>query len=216
MYTDIIAHLKCSICKDYFNAAMSLPCSHTFCSKCIRVHLSSKSNCPSCLKEVKGIFELRNDRVVDSIVAIVKGNDENRAATVDKEDIEPLGNLSYLILDDEPVQCPVCNKYVIFKDLNSHLDFGCKSGSNSNFFRKRFKKRSFKASVPYSCYNDKELRKLLLSDGISSTGDRQSLIKRHTEFLNIHNSNLDRLDPQPQEWVISQVEDWERNLSGKI
>lgn len=204
MFDEIIQYLKCSICKDFFNAAMSLSCSHTFCSKCIRVHLSSKSNCPTCLNNVKGIFELRNDRLLDSIVAIINRNDENRNDTIEDVDLEPL--------EDQPVQCPICNKYVIFKDLNAHMDFGCKSGSNSNFFKKRSsKKRSFKASVPYSCYNDKELRKLLSSDGLKSNGDRQSLIKRHTEFLNIHNSNLDRLEPKSQEWVLSQVEEWEKN-----
>lgn len=213
MQKDMIQYLKCSICKDFFNAAMSLSCSHTFCSQCIRVHLSSKSNCPTCIKDVKGIFELRNDRLLDSIVDVVTKNNQNVNSKMEDSNKEPDGNVcTFKIIDDEPVQCPICDKYVIFRDLNSHMDFGCKSGSTNNFFkRKSLKKRSFKPSVPYSCYNDKELRKLVSSDGLSSNGDRHSLIKRHTEFLNIHNSNLDRLDPHPQEWVISQVEEWERN-----
>lgn len=92
---DIIQYLRCSICKDFFNAAMSLSCSHTFCSKCIRVHLSLKSNCPACLKDVKGIYELRNDRLLDSIVAVV-GNTKNTTSTTSKvqdEDLEPEGNI---------------------------------------------------------------------------------------------------------------------------
>ena len=93
------------------------------------------------------------------------------------------------------------------------MDFGCKSGYTNGVFRRQSTKaRSFKPSVPYSCYNDKELRKLLSSEKLSCNGDRQSLIKRHTEFLNIHNSNLDRLDPNPQEFVVNQVNEWERNL----
>ena len=54
--------LSCPICKDYFSSSLSLPCSHTFCSLCIRRSLSSKMECPGCRCTVGGLHELRNDR----------------------------------------------------------------------------------------------------------------------------------------------------------
>ncbi|KAK6332424.1 E3 ubiquitin-protein ligase rad18 [Orbilia brochopaga] len=40
--------LRCSVCKEYFNAPMITSCGHTFCSLCIRKYLSSVQKCPTC------------------------------------------------------------------------------------------------------------------------------------------------------------------------
>lgn len=40
--------LRCSICKDLINVPMFAPCSHSFCSMCIRESLTVKPECPVC------------------------------------------------------------------------------------------------------------------------------------------------------------------------
>ncbi|KAH6562567.1 hypothetical protein BASA62_009104 [Batrachochytrium salamandrivorans] len=64
--------LQCPICKELLNAAMSLPCIHSFCSLCIRQHLLLKMRCPSCSKEVDGLHALKNNRVLDDLVSQLK------------------------------------------------------------------------------------------------------------------------------------------------
>ena len=44
-------HLRCQICGDFFHGPVLLPCSHTFCSACVRRFLQSKGAngcCPQC------------------------------------------------------------------------------------------------------------------------------------------------------------------------
>ncbi|KAL5037019.1 E3 ubiquitin-protein ligase rad18 [Batrachochytrium dendrobatidis] len=60
--------LRCPICKELFDAAMILPCIHTFCSLCIRQSLLVKMQCPSCGKDVTGLHALKNNRVLDDLV----------------------------------------------------------------------------------------------------------------------------------------------------
>ncbi|KAF8810105.1 hypothetical protein BYT27DRAFT_7092960 [Phlegmacium glaucopus] len=42
--------LRCTICGDLFDAPVTLPCGHCFCSACIRPPLAIKPECPNCRK----------------------------------------------------------------------------------------------------------------------------------------------------------------------
>ncbi|XP_063071411.1 E3 ubiquitin-protein ligase RAD18 isoform X2 [Engraulis encrasicolus] len=59
--------LRCPICFDFLSIAMMSPCSHNFCSLCIRKFLSYKLQCPVCNS---GMTEqdLRNNRILDDVV----------------------------------------------------------------------------------------------------------------------------------------------------
>lgn len=67
--------LRCPICRDLFNTAMTLTgCGHTFCSICIRQSFSLQTNCvnkhcPSCRNEPISVErDLKNNRLVDDII----------------------------------------------------------------------------------------------------------------------------------------------------
>ncbi|KAI9013295.1 hypothetical protein BC832DRAFT_549305 [Gaertneriomyces semiglobifer] len=60
--------VRCIICKDYYRAAMILPCFHTFCSLCVRNHLGEKMECPTCRSPMQGISDLRPNRAIDEVV----------------------------------------------------------------------------------------------------------------------------------------------------
>ncbi|KAI9101841.1 hypothetical protein DFS34DRAFT_433377 [Phlyctochytrium arcticum] len=61
--------VSCPICKDYYSAAMSLPCGHTFCSLCLRQYLSNSSSCPACRVAVAGPHVMRQNRALEECVA---------------------------------------------------------------------------------------------------------------------------------------------------
>lgn len=82
-----------------------------------------------------------------------------------------------------------------------------------DFFAPKTDPRRPKASIPYSVYNDTQLRKLLSSEGISSYGDRSTLVRRYKEFVLRYNANLDSLAPKPDSFVKKQLMEWESNLA---
>ncbi|KAL2751762.1 E3 ubiquitin-protein ligase RAD18-like [Vespula maculifrons] len=58
--------LLCGICYEYMETTVITPCSHNYCSLCIRKYLHYKTQCPTCFEE---IFEkdLRVNKALDEI-----------------------------------------------------------------------------------------------------------------------------------------------------
>ena len=63
--------------------------------------------------------------------------------------------------------------------------------------------------VNYAMYNDSKLRLLLSELGLSTYGNRSLLSARHKEFVNLHNSNIDRPHPQSRAELLRQLERWD-------
>lgn len=66
--------LQCSICADFYNNPVLLPCSHTFCSSCIRRYFSSQgfnSCCPTC-RFKSSVQDFIPNRSVENIVSLFK------------------------------------------------------------------------------------------------------------------------------------------------
>ncbi|KAM5542625.1 hypothetical protein V8D89_003586 [Ganoderma adspersum] len=59
--------LRCGICRDFYDAPVSLTCGHCFCSACIRSALPVKAVCPTCRKE-SSESQLRRVVAVESAV----------------------------------------------------------------------------------------------------------------------------------------------------
>ncbi|EJF62641.1 hypothetical protein DICSQDRAFT_126359 [Dichomitus squalens LYAD-421 SS1] len=52
--------LRCSICRDFYDAPVSLNCGHTFCSACIRSALPEQPQCPTCRKPATEVHLRKN------------------------------------------------------------------------------------------------------------------------------------------------------------
>ena len=67
--------MTCKICLDIFRAPKLLPCSHTFCQKCLDDVIARQSGghfpCPTCREEIQvpagGSSDLRNNNYLDSL-----------------------------------------------------------------------------------------------------------------------------------------------------
>jgi hypothetical protein len=64
--------LRCSICREFFTAPVSLPCAHSFCSTCIRSSLDAaerdNKKCPSCGKSGVNERDLRMNTSLEEAV----------------------------------------------------------------------------------------------------------------------------------------------------
>ncbi|GAV48948.1 hypothetical protein ZYGR_0N03530 [Zygosaccharomyces rouxii] len=59
--------VRCHICKDLLKIPVLTPCSHTFCSLCIREYLTREPKCPLCLSELRE-SNLRSEFLVNEII----------------------------------------------------------------------------------------------------------------------------------------------------
>ncbi len=63
----------------------------------------------------------------------------------------------------------------------------------------------------YSLYNLTQLRKKLNELGIRSTGSKDQLQRRHTEFVNLWNSSCDSSKPRTRRELLHELDIWERS-----
>ena len=70
-------------------------------------------------------------------------------------------------------------------------------------------------SLSYSILSDNALRKKLNALGIPNWGPKQLLIRRHTEWLNLWNSNCDSSRPRSKRDLINDLDVWERTQGGQ-
>ena len=71
----LVAELTCALCGELYNSPVSLPCTHVFCSGCVRGKLEGvgvyKSECPSCHSPAF-VRDLRSNTKVQAVALIAK------------------------------------------------------------------------------------------------------------------------------------------------
>lgn len=70
--------------------------------------------------------------------------------------------------------------------------------------------------ISYGLMKDTALRKKLADLGISNGGPRPLLIKRHTEWVNLVNSNCDSSRPRTKRELLIELDTWERSQGRNI
>ncbi|KAJ3248003.1 E3 ubiquitin-protein ligase rad18 [Chytriomyces hyalinus] len=69
----IEALLSCDICGDILRGPSLLACRHTFCSECIRRHLQTNTDCPSCRTTVRnGVADLRFSLALETLAEVTR------------------------------------------------------------------------------------------------------------------------------------------------
>ena len=193
----------CDICKETIHNPMALPCLHTFCSLCIRLSLKSQLKCPTCSEVCKGSMELKKNHFVQQILDYLLKTDEFKPK---EESSLPEGRSKRKIT--EFVDCPLCAKQVLLKHINAHMDSKCRSHIKQKQVLVK------KGSVPYDLYKLAQLKQILLQDGLPTHGDRKQMIKRHSYFVELFNSNCDSSNPRSTSELLKMVIEWENNTSG--
>ncbi|EIW60821.1 E3 ubiquitin-protein ligase RAD18 [Trametes versicolor FP-101664 SS1] len=268
--------LRCDICRDFYDAPVSLNCGHSFCSVCIRSALPVNSTCPSCRKDASEIH-LRKNAAVESAVQAWRiarplilrlANEEHARKTcpvplkstkthldeparkrkrsgspVSASDDDPI------VLSSSPapsgsatpdalpgtVDCPICQKAVLTQKINIHIDSDCKrhlaktvnhtapvdakgkqkqqwskllggagastggaKGKEKGKGKVRLRENEDDAEpehlpkVAYDIHPQKRIVELLNEWGLSTHGEKNALIKRHSRWIVLYNANVDR------------------------
>nr|XP_022299381.1 glutamic acid-rich protein-like [Crassostrea virginica] len=308
---EIDSLLRCPICFDFMHTAMLIPeCSHTFCSFCIRQHLSHTNQCPVCNH---GACEnnLRNNRLVDDLILQFKsirsllleatkkqsygkedssqqmnktvlqetkptndfpvlkkrklpainddvidlisedgeekedpgslGNKENDLG-VDLEILTPRAKSSALVSErdresatptnqrsslqgmfspspKQMVPCPVCRISLRESAMNDHLDVCLAGSEKKSALRKHTPKRKPMAKLVYNLMSERDIKKKLKELGLSTAGDKKTLIRRHHDFVMLYNSECDSFKPRSVPEIVKEVEKMEeirlKNMTDK-
>lgn len=137
--------------------------------------------------------------------------------------------------DDGLVACPICWQRMKEAQVNRHLDTSCPgepqpqktpsrqpSRSNSipavfNSSPKKLQRKNLERlpAVNYSILKEPQLRKKLSDLGISTTGNRQMLEKRHKEWMTIWNANCDSQYPRQKRELLHDLDTWERTVGSR-
>ncbi|NWY33124.1 RAD18 ligase, partial [Pheucticus melanocephalus] len=86
-----------------------------------------------------------------------------------------------------PALSPTCGWLYVLEDSQKSLLFSFGSSDH---------KRKLMSKVVYNLLSDRDLRKKLKEHGLSTSGTRQQLIKRHQEFVHMYNAQCDSLNPK--------------------
>ncbi|NXT68224.1 RAD18 ligase, partial [Chaetops frenatus] len=104
------------------------------------------------------------------------------------------------------VECPVCEVAILEQYINKHLDSCLTREEKKDSLRSSAQKRKLMSKVVYNLLSDRDLRKKLKEHGLSTSGTRQQLIKRHQEFVHMYNAQCDSLNPKSVAEVVKELE----------
>ncbi|NXC87944.1 RAD18 ligase, partial [Cercotrichas coryphoeus] len=111
-----------------------------------------------------------------------------------------------VVKGDRKVECPVCGVAIPEQYINKHLDSCLSREEKKDSLRSSAHKRKLMSKVVYNLLSDRDLRKKLKEHGLSTSGTRQQLIKRHQEFVHMYNAQCDSLNPKSVAEVVKELE----------
>ncbi|KAI7277530.1 DNA repair protein rad18 [Hortaea werneckii] len=136
--------------------------------------------------------------------------------------------------DDGLVECLLgCGKRMKPEQMDSHLD-RCEDEKKAaatrakshtpvaNAFGPRPSPRQQKArpeerlaELNYSLLKEIGMRKKLEELGIPAWGNKQLMVRRHVEWVNLWNANCDSRQPRTKRELLSELDTWERTQGGR-
>lgn len=138
--------------------------------------------------------------------------------------------------NDGLVACPICLMRMKEAQVDKHLDKSCPGSPQPESQRRptytdqatlmdgyqTAVKQSAAAKRPdrlptinYSSSKEASLRKKLAELGISTSGDRKMLERRHREWVTIWNANCDALYPRRKGDLLQDLNTWENTLGSR-
>jgi E3 ubiquitin-protein ligase RAD18 len=126
---------------------------------------------------------------------------------------------------DGLVQCPICQDRMTVKAVEAHID-SCdgnpksKNKATTNPIQllptlKQLPRPELLPHPHYSGLKDTALRRKLTDQGIPSSGPRQLMERRYTEWVTLWNANCDSKTPKGKAELKRELDIWERTQGGR-
>ncbi|PWA00157.1 hypothetical protein BB558_003799 [Smittium angustum] len=239
---EIDTRLRCPICYELLSGSlMSTNCGHVYCSLCIRRALVTRKLCPCCFepldehqlvlaRQLDELVEFFRTSRVDVLNALrhstsssfdsisieessqIDSTPQETIKTGDKDSNFP-ANLSKTDRSspnadtDIYVECPGCQKLIQGSKINWHLDNYCKNSDFADGLQNKKTK-----------YRETTKNKGIVRDGgnndlgLPSTGTRNQLEARHTEWVSRYFANEDSINPKSHNKLLKELAQWEANV----
>lgn len=140
--------------------------------------------------------------------------------------------------DDGLVACPICWTRMKPWQVDKHIDTSCPGtpepqnaptpasnsrdanpfGTSPSSFTKSPARSKAPERLPplnYSMLKDTALRKKMAELGLSTSGSRQMLERRHREWITLWNANCDSARPKRKSELLHDLEVWERTVGSR-
>ncbi|TYZ57162.1 hypothetical protein PybrP1_004157 [[Pythium] brassicae (nom. inval.)] len=177
---EIESLLRCQICGDFFHGPVLLPCSHAFCSECVRKFLQSKGAhggcCPEC-KRACAPSDLVANRSMEKVAVLFRQLKPKLLRALDGGTAPAPATAS-----STP---PASRRH--------------SSGTSTTRAAANGKARAVERLpvVSYNVMKDKEIRKLLESIGVKlAVKNRDEIIQIHKEYVLLYNAQVDSCNPK--------------------
>ncbi|KAG4302635.1 hypothetical protein PCANB_001143 [Pneumocystis canis] len=217
--------LRCNICKDLMIAPVITSCSHTFCSLCIRRCLTQKQQCPLCQRPEEE-QRLRKNASMEEVIEAFQyaRNDLVEFINRKKSTNESEFNTQYPIKDVNPtiIECPSCHSSVNLENIDTHLDFCLTMTTQNTTESSKTSICSSKTALyshvkqpklNYALLSESKLRSELKSLGLNITGNKVDLQRRHAEWINLWNANIDSKTPVDKQVLLKRLNKWDQEQS---
>ncbi|NXR84420.1 RAD18 ligase, partial [Pycnonotus jocosus] len=166
---------------------------------------STKAAVQACIGQK--VFKTEEHHDLDSTSAEVGGKDDKGGLQEIPGCTESREKPSTSVVKgDKKVECPVCEVAILEQYINKHLDSCLTREEKKDSLRSSAHKRKLMSKVVYNLLSDRDLRKKLKEHGLSTSGTRQQLIKRHQEFVHMYNAQCDSLNPKSVAEVVKELE----------
>ena len=115
------------------------------------------------------------------------------------------------------MECPICQDRMTVEAVQVHIDRCMVPGNKKAASNPKMPPpRPERLPHPhYSGLKDTALRKKLADQGLNSSGSRQLMERRYTEWIMLWNANCDSKDPKGKSELKRELDIWERTQGGK-
>jgi hypothetical protein len=207
--------LRCLICSNYQTNPHSLSCGHSYCSECIRKHLDKSYNptptsgfCPTCreaavpsqLRVSKDLIEIVNlyQDLRAELLHVIRGNEKTNSLTTDQSGEE----------DEDEEREENERKRTPSNGGNGRRD----QRKLTNGEIKRLPSKLFHIETKEKV--KKALEKLTENCPVKIRldGDKETLVKRYTEFVHLNNAQVSAKNPLTLPEIVNELHKREKNL----
>lgn len=176
------AQLRCQICGEFLHGPVLLPCSHAFCSECVRRFLQAKGAngcCPEC-KQPCAPRDLLANRPMERVALLFQ-------------------KMKPKLLQELASGPPSATSTPSTDDFADELGGRSRRAAGGKPVERM-------PLVSYNVMKDKEVRKLLEGIGVRlPTKNREEIIQVHKEYVLLANAQVDSCNPKTAAELREQV-----------